>query len=127
MKTIFIFLLLTFVITGCSNKKEVVDETVNYETEKPSQVELGKELFEGKGTCYSCHKPDQKIIAPSTIEIARIYKEQNGDIVSFLKGNEKPLVDPSQFEVMKTNFAITKNMTDEELKAIEAYMYSHIQ
>jgi cytochrome c len=34
------------------------------------------------------------------------------------------LVDESQYEVMKTNFAITKKMTDTELKALEEYMLS---
>jgi hypothetical protein len=54
-------------------------------------------------------------------------KEQNGDMVSFLKDDAKPLVDPSQYEVMKTNFALTKAMSDEELKGIEAYIYSAIK
>jgi hypothetical protein len=43
----------------------------------------------------------------------------------FFKGEGEPIVDPSQYEVMKTNFAITKAMSDEELKALEAYVYSH--
>lgn len=89
----------------------------------PSQ-KLGQEIFDGKGNCFSCHKPDQKIIGPSIQEIVKIYKEKNGNIVEFLKGNGEPLVDPSQYEVMKTNFAITKNLSDEELKGLEDYMYS---
>jgi cytochrome c len=28
---------------------------------------------------------------------------------------------------MKANFAITKTMTEEELKALEAYVYSHLK
>jgi cytochrome c551/c552 len=44
----------------------------------------------------------------------------------FFKGEGEPIVDPSQYEVMKTNFAITKAMSDEELKALEAYVYSHV-
>lgn len=89
----------------------------------PSQ-KIGQEIFDGKGNCFSCHKPDQKIIGPSVMEIAKIYKEKNGDMVQFLKGEGKPIVDPSQYEVMKTNFAITKNFTDEELKGLEEYFYS---
>ncbi|MDV6167675.1 cytochrome C552 [Flavobacterium sp. DG1-102-2] len=86
----------------------------------PSQ-RIGEEIFNGKGNCFSCHKPDQKIIGPSAMEIAAIYKEKKGDMVQFLKGEGEPLVDPSQYEVMKTNFAITKNFTDEELKGLEDY------
>ena len=48
-------------------------------------------------------------------------------MVNFLKGNAEPIVDPSQFEVMKTNFAITQAMSDGELKAIETYIYSHLK
>jgi len=91
----------------------------------PSQ-KIGQEIFEGKGNCFSCHKADQKIIGPSVMEIAKIYKEKKGNMVEFLKGESDPLVDPSQYEVMKTNFAITKNFTDEELKGLEEYFYSHI-
>ena len=87
---------------------------------------MGKEIFDGKGNCFSCHKPDQKVIGPSIKEIAKIYKEKNGDMVTFLKGKGEPIVDPSQYEVMKTNFYITKHFTDEELKALEDYMYSHL-
>ncbi|MFT7165006.1 MAG: cytochrome c, partial [Flavobacterium sp.] len=34
---------------------------------------------------------------------------------------------PSQYEVMKTNFVVTKAMSDEELEAIEAYVYSNLK
>jgi len=88
---------------------------------------LGKEIFEGKGNCISCHQVDQKVIGPSIQEIAKIYKDKNADMVTFLKGNGEPIVDPSQFAVMKTNFPVTQAMTDEELKAIETYIYSHLK
>lgn len=88
---------------------------------------LGKEIFDGKGNCFSCHKPDQKVIGPSIKEIAKIYKDKNTDMVEFLKGKGEPIVDPSQYAVMKTNLYITKNFTDEELKALEDYFYSYIK
>lgn len=118
-----LLILLFFTSCGKEEKKEsLYPESATAEKKSPEQ--LGQELFESKGNCFACHKPDQKIIGPSIAEIAKTYKEKGGDIVSFLKGNEEPLVDPEQFPVMKTNFAITKNMTDEELKALEAYIYS---
>ena len=116
-KTIFFILLVTFL----SCKKEVSKEKT---VVAKSSVALGKELFEEKGNCVACHQPEQKIIGPSIQEIAKIYKEKNASIVSFLKEESKPIVDPSQYEVMKTNFAITKLMSDEELKALEEYIYS---
>ncbi|WP_431243461.1 c-type cytochrome [Flavobacterium sp. P21] len=69
----------------------------------------------------------EKVIGPSIQEIAKTYKDKKGDIPTFLKGNAEPIVDPSQFAVMQTNFAITKEMSDEELKAIEAYIYSNLK
>ena len=107
------------------DKKEPLYPEAQSEKQTPEQ--LGLELFEGKGNCVACHQPDQKIIGPSLREIAKTYKDKNASIANFLKGNEKPIVDPSQFEVMKTNFTITKQMSDEELKALEAFIYSHLK
>ena len=96
------------------------------ETAKATTPEaLGKEIFEGKGNCVSCHQVDQKVIGPSIQEIGKTYKDKKGDIITFLKGNADPIVDPSQFEVMKTNIPITQAMSDEELKALEAYIDSN--
>jgi len=105
---------------GVTTTETVVDKVA----ENPLLAE-GKALFEGKGTCNTCHKPNEKVIGPSIAEISKIYKEQNASIVSFLKEEGKPIVDPSQYEVMRTNFAITKKMSDDELKALEAYMLSY--
>jgi cytochrome c len=87
-------------------------------------VTAGQELFEGAGNCIACHKTDQKIIGPSIKEIATIYKQKKGNLVAFLKGIDPPIVDPSQYESMKINLEVTKNMKEGELKALEAYIYS---
>lgn len=113
-------------LMSCGKEKEKEffgKQEISEITENPL-VTKGKELFEGKGTCVACHKPDVKVIGPSISEIAKIYKEKNANMVKFLKGEGEPIVDPSQYEVMKTNFSITKNMTEEELQALEAYFYS---
>ena len=81
-------------------------------------------MFEGKGTCTACHKPDTKVIGPSIKEIAKIYKEKGASIAAFINEEGEPIVDPTQYETMKTNFAITKAMTAEERKALEVYMMS---
>jgi cytochrome c len=88
---------------------------------------LGKELFETKGACIACHKVDTKLIGPSLQDIAKTYKEKNGDLVAFLKEEAKPIIDPSQYDIMKANFAITKAMSEEELKGLEAYIYSNLK
>lgn len=103
----------------------VAEETPAVElSEEEALIEAGKKIFEGKGTCMACHQPEIKVIGPSIKDIAKIYKDKNADIVKFLKGEGEAIVDPSQFEVMKANFAITKQMSDEELLALESYIYS---
>lgn len=135
MKTSFklvLFSALTLFVISCGGKKEDQDfGTKPTTTEEKATTdgafplaEKGKEIFEGKGTCFTCHKKDVKIVGPSIQDIVKIYKEKNGNIVTFLKGEADPLVDPSQFEVMKANFAITKTMTEEELQSLEQYMQS---
>jgi cytochrome c len=129
-------LFLSAVLALASCKKETSETPVQNTTETYSEGEsakaaipeaLGKEIFEGKGNCTSCHQVDQKVIGPSIQEIAKTYKDKKGDIVTFLKGNAEPIVDPSQFAVMKTNFPVTQAMSDEELKAIETYIYSNLK
>ena len=120
----YIFLLAAITLLSC--KKEAPKESLYPKvTQTPEQ--LGKEIFEGKGNCIACHQPEQKIIGPGIKQIAEIYKDQNGSIVAFLKEESDPLVDPDQYSVMKANFATTKSMSDAELKALEAYIYSHLK
>lgn len=121
MKKLFLLFLFS-TVTSCGKKESEPFGSTSSTEETP--VELGEKLFNGSGMCYTCHKPNQKIIGPSIVEIAEIYKNKNANMVDFLKEKADPIVDPTQYEVMKTNFAITKKMTDDELKAIEAYMYS---
>lgn len=128
-----LFLSAVLVFASCKNEsaEKVATSTENQTEGEPSKAKtpeaLGKEIFEGRGNCTACHLPDQKVIGPSIKEIAKIYKDKNGDVVNFLKGQQDPIVDPSQFSVMQTNFEITKAMSDEELKAIETYIYSHLK
>ncbi len=141
MKTIFkpfALVAIALVFASCGDKKakddfgktteevtptETVVEEVAETTSNPL-ADQGKAIFEGKGACLACHKPNEKLIGPSLADISKIYKEQNASIVSFLKEEGKPLVDPSQYEVMKANFVVTKAMSDDELKALEAYVLS---
>lgn len=101
------------------------EESVQKMAQSPE--DLGKEIFEGKGTCISCHKTDEKLIGPSLQDIAKIYKDNNGDIVSFLKGDGEAIVDPSQFALMQPNLVLTKTFSDNELQGLEAYIYSTLK
>ena len=126
--------LITVAIFAFSCKKESQESfgnesksTVAIKEKELTAEELGKEIFEGKGNCISCHVVDKKVIGPSIQEIAKIYKDRNADIVVFLKGESKPIVDPSQYEIMKTYLSLTKTMSDNELKGIEAYVHSTLK
>lgn len=118
---------LTLGFVSCGEKKETdpmgnpIEET---KTTVLSSEDLGKELFEGKGMCATCHKADVKTTGPSIKDIAKIYTEKKASISLFLQGEADPIVDPTQFEIMKANFAVTKTMTEEELKGLENYMLS---
>ncbi len=122
-----VFTLIILSLFSCKKESEEkfgkpTEEVTETAAQKPE--DLGKEIFEGKGVCYTCHKEEVKTVGPSIKDIAKIYKEKGGSITEFLKEKSEPIVDPSQYATMKTNFAITKNLPKEELKALEAYMLS---
>jgi cytochrome c len=129
MKVYFKFLIIVFFVLNlisCGKKTET-DAMGNPVEQKETSVnqtpkELGKELFEGKGMCATCHKADVKTVGPSIKDIAKIYKEKGASIADFINEKGEPLVDPSQYEIMKANFVITKAMSAEERKALEIYM-----
>jgi cytochrome c len=123
MKKVALLACLIFVFS-CKKESEETFGQPNPSEVSQTPEELGKSIFDGKGNCAACHRIDEKLVGPSVKDIAKIYKEQNGDLVSFLKDEAKPIIDPSQYEVMKTNLALTKEMSDEELKGLEAYIYS---
>lgn len=126
-----VLIAIAFLVFSC--KKESAEPfgtptTTEAKTETAATSEaLGKELFETKGACIACHKVDTKLIGPSLQDIAKTYKEKNGDLVAFLKEEAKPIIDPSQYDIMKANFAITKAMSEEELNGLEAYIYSNLK
>jgi cytochrome c len=124
MKKAVLLACLLFVIS-CKKESEETFGQPNPTEVSQTPEQLGKSIFEGKGNCVACHKINEKLVGPSVQDIAKIYKAQNGDIVSFLKDDANPIVDPTQYEVMKTNFALTKAMSDKELKGLEAYIYSN--
>ena len=119
MKKLSLIITL-FCLFSCKSKEDKSETSIDETATKIS----GQQLFEGEGNCIACHKSDQKIIGPSLQEIAKIYKDNKASIVLFLQQKSEPIIDPSQYEIMKTNFAITKSMSEEELKALEDYIFS---
>ena len=124
--SIFIGVLL---ICSCVNDNQTNEAVITAvpqrgELSKDSQIFLGNRLFSEK-TCITCHDVDRVKTGPSVKEIMAVYREKNGDIVSFLKGNAKPLVDTtsSQVNIMQENInGFLKEISDEELNSISVYM-----
>lgn len=142
MKTVLkstLFTVMTLALLSCGgNKKEdkygnpISEEAAAKEAAKPETstyplAEKGRILFEGKGMCATCHKIDTKAIGPSVIAIAKKYQAENASITTFLNGESEAIVDPSQYELMKTNLSITKELTDDERKSLEEYFLSNLK
>jgi cytochrome c len=126
MKKVVLLVCLILVVSCKKESPETFGQPNPTEVSQTPE-QLGKSIFEGKGNCVACHRIDEKLVGPSVQDIAKVYKAQNGNMVSFLKDDAKPIVDPTQYEVMKTNLALTKEMSDQELKGLETYIYSQVK
>lgn len=136
-KSIFVLALAALFVVSCGEKKkeevkkevqeEVTPEVKKEKVKSPKDyLALGEKLFTEK-TCATCHQPDAKVIGPSIKDINKIYSEQKGNIVDFLKGKSEPIVDtdPGQVAIMKANIdGFVKDLTSEEIAALAVYMGS---
>ncbi len=126
---LFIFFITTIILSSCSTDKSTINSTNEgvpemAELSQDSKIFLGNRLFSEK-TCITCHAIDSKKIGPSVVDIMHVYKKNNADIVAFLKGNSKPIVDTtaSQVAIMQANIdGFLKEITDVELDALSTYM-----
>jgi len=80
----------------------------------------GKALFMSNG-CVACHQMDKKTVGPAVKEIGKAYAGKKDDLVKFLNGEGKAVVDPAQFAVMQPNLATTKKLSDGERAALADY------
>lgn len=114
------YLLLTIVLfqLSCKNK-----EQTNVQAATPISIAAGQQLFE-TNNCAACHQIAEKVVGPSLQTIAQIYRAKNASIVSFLKAEAEPIVNPSQYASMKLNLEVTKTMSNNELQSLELYILS---
>jgi cytochrome c len=82
----------------------------------------GREVFT-KLNCAMCHKPDKKTAAVSLKEIARAYSDE-GKLVSFFKGELKPLIESDNWGMMRSQLDKIKALPDEDKKALADYILS---
>lgn len=118
MKRIFVLLPLLFSFSCKDKPTEKYTDSAQNET---ITTPRGQELFESNN-CMACHQLNTKVIGPSIADIAKIYKEKKGNLISFLKGEAPAIVDPEQYPSMQVNLEITKKMSDLELQALEKYI-----
>lgn len=128
MKHFIIFFIAVLMLYSCNNntktkstKHKVPQRAV---LSQDSKIFLGNRLFSEK-TCITCHLVNKEKVGPSVVSIMHVYKNNDADIVSFLKGKSKPIVDTtaSQVAIMQENIdGFLKDITDEELDAIATYM-----
>ncbi len=74
--------------------------------------------------CTVCHHATNAGVGPTYTEVAKIYKEKSGNLVSFLKGNAKAIVLPERFSEMQANLEVTKKLSGDDLNAIANYIRS---
>ena len=83
----------------------------------------GKAMFEAKG-CAVCHKPNMDTIGPSLRTIANAYAGREMDMLTYLKGQGTPIVDPARASMMNPQLAKIRTMFEEDLHAISTYIIS---
>jgi cytochrome c len=126
---LLIALIGILVFTSCNTDKKIEQNNKTgvperAELSQDSKIFLGNRLFSEK-TCITCHAIDSENKAPSVVDIMRAYKKNNANIVAFLKGESKPIVDTTatQVAIMQANIdGFLKEITDVELDAIATYM-----
>jgi cytochrome c len=80
----------------------------------------GKALFASNG-CSACHNMTAKTVGPAVVTIGKGYEGKKDELVKFLKGEGKAIVDPANFAMMQPQLNTTKKMNDAERAAIADY------
>lgn len=96
------------------------------EKTKPQQTALadGKSIFTSKG-CGACHQENNEAVGPSLKKIASVYAGDKAKLTAFLKGEGKPIVDPTKEAIMKPQLEITKKLNSQELEALVDFILKH--
>lgn len=81
----------------------------------------GQDIFEAKG-CALCHKKDMDTIGPSLMNIANVYAGKEADLLTYLKGQSTPIVDPARAPVMNPQLVKIRSLFEEDLHAITTYI-----
>ena len=83
----------------------------------------GKDIFDAKG-CSLCHKKDFDTIGPSLKTIAIQYTGKESSLLSYLKGEGDPIVDPSRSAVMNPQLLKIRTLFESDMRALGEYIVS---
>ena len=84
----------------------------------------GQAIFQQKG-CGGCHQPAVDTVGPSLKKIAQAYAGKKNELIAFLKGQGKAIVDPAKAPMMMPQLNTTKQLSDKELEALADFILSH--
>jgi cytochrome c len=90
-------------------------------TDTSAQEIEGEGLFESKG-CVLCHKKDDDTIGPSLRTIATVYAGREMELLTYLKGQSAPIVDPARASVMNPQLVKIRTLFEEDLHAISMHI-----
>jgi cytochrome c len=125
MKNVSYIIVLSLILgfASCKNSKEN-DSISSNELAVVPTAENGKIVFEANN-CAACHQMNEKVVGPSLETIAAVYKEKKGDLKAFLLEEAEPIIDPEQYESMRINLQITKQLPESELESLVLYLKSY--
>ncbi len=84
----------------------------------------GQAIFQKNG-CTACHQAAVDTVGPSLKKIAAAYAGKEDELIAFLKGQHKAIVDPAKFAMMKSQLMKTSKLSDADLKALADFILSH--
>ena len=119
--TLGLAVIITF--ASCKNSDEKTSSNNNEVASLPT-IENGKIVFEANN-CAACHQMNEKVVGPSLETIAAVYKEKKGDLKAFLLEEAEPIIDPEQYESMRINLQITKQLPESELESLVLYLKTY--
>uniref|UniRef100_A0A7V4N3Z0 C-type cytochrome n=1 Tax=Thermodesulfobacterium geofontis TaxID=1295609 RepID=A0A7V4N3Z0_9BACT len=83
----------------------------------------GEKIFK-KLNCSSCHYQKDEGFAPSLKSISKAYKNKKEELIKYLKGEAKAIIDPDREDFMKPYIKQTKNLENKDLEKLAEYLLS---
>lgn len=81
----------------------------------------GKQLFNLKG-CNMCHKKDSNSVGPSLETIALRYSGKENQLIDYLGGNAKAILEPGRDNVMRPQLMKIRGTTPSEKRDLARYI-----